>query len=467
LHRFNPLVSGLNVDGANPAAGLALVGGVLCGTTLNGGLQGDGTAFYLSLDGTNFNAFRSFTNSPDAGNAQGDLAVAGNGFFGTTSGGGSSGTGTVFVGQTNGIVSLLRSFAAVSSDNATNFGGASPGSLLVLSGSTLYGTTTAGGAAANGTVFSLTTNGATFSVLHNFSLLDSLTGTNTDGALPTGGLILAGGRLYGTASAGGAAGNGVIFSVDPSGANFTILHSFTPMDPVSGTNADGAMPLGGLVSSGNSLYGTTYVGGEGGRGTVYSIQTNGFGFAVLHHFTDIDSITGTNLDGSSPCAALILSSNVLYGTASAGGVGGAGTVFSLNPDGSQFNAFHSFSALASNGTNAYGAFPVASLLRVSNSVYGTAFSGGPGAVGTVFSIVVPAPSAPPAVITNVVRNPNGSVTLQFLGGSYSTNVIQITTSLTPPVWQNVSTNIADQDGFWQFTDTNPSTQTRYYRSYAR
>src|SRR5208282_3051227 len=105
IHRFNPLYQNLNLDGANPAAGLTLSSGVLCGTTLNGGLQGAGTAFYLSVDGTTFNAFRSFTNAPDAGNPQGNLAVSGNGFFGTSLGGGTSGVGSVFLGSTNGSVS--------------------------------------------------------------------------------------------------------------------------------------------------------------------------------------------------------------------------------------------------------------------------------------------------------------------------------------------------------------------------
>jgi uncharacterized repeat protein (TIGR03803 family) len=214
--------------------------------------------------------------------------------------------------------------------------------------------------------------------------------------------------------------------------------------------------------SNNMLYGTTYAGGHGGRGAIFSVQTNGLGFAVLHHFLPVDSVTGTNTDGASPCAALTLSSNVLYGTASAGGTGAAGTVFSLNADGSRFNAFRSFSAVASNGTNRDGAFPVAPVLLLGNSVYGTAFSGGPGAAGTVFRFPLP---APPAVITNIVRNLNGSMTLYFLGAANSTNVIQAAVSLMPAAWQNVSTNVADAAGAWQFTDSN-NTATRFYRSYA-
>jgi uncharacterized repeat protein (TIGR03803 family) len=462
LHRFSPLNNGLNADGANPAAGLALSGGVLVGTTLNGGAQGAGTAFVMSLDGTNFASIRAFTNAPDAGAPQGELSVAGNRFFGTSASGGVNGTGAVFAGQTNGSTTLLRSFTAVGADYATNVGGASPAAMLALSGGTLFGTTTAGGTAGNGTIISLGTNGAAFTVLRNFSLLNSQTGTNTDGAVPTGGLILSGSTLYGTASGGGAGGSGVVFSIGTNGANFTVLYHFTAMDPLTGTNADGAVPLGGLVLLSNKLHGTAFAGGRAGRGVIFSIQTNGGGFSVLHHFTATDP-AGTNSEGASPSAALLASDNVLFGTASAGGTGAAGTVYSLNPANPQFTTLYSFPAVAANGTNAYGAFPVAPLVRAGGSLFGTAFGGGPGVAGTVFSLPLPPPTA---VITNVGINLNGTVTLYFLGGPNSTNVIQSTPSLAAAAWQNVSTNVADANGAWQFTD-GTGAAARFYRSHAR
>jgi uncharacterized repeat protein (TIGR03803 family) len=464
LHRFSPIINGINAEGGNPSAGLVWSSGVLCGTTLNGGLQGVGTVFYMSMDGSNFVASHSFNSSPDAGHPLGELSVAGNGFFGASFGGGSSGVGAVFVGQTNGTVSVIRNFSTVSEDNATNSGGASPTALLALSGGTLYGTTTAGGIGANGTVFSLNTNGTTLSVLHDFKVLDSQSGTNLDGALPWGGLILSGDTLYGTASAGGAGGSGVVFSVGTNGANFIILHSFTPMDTLTATNADGAMPVGGLVMSNSTFYGTTIAGGQGGRGTLFSLQTNGLGFTVLHHFSATDAATGTNTDGASPCAGLILSGTELLGTAASGGSGAAGTVFSLNLKTLQFTTLHSFTALADNGTNADGAFPVAPVLRLGNCLYGATFSGGPGAAGTVFSIPL---AAPPAIITHVARNLDGSITLNFLGTPNSTNVVQAATSLMNlPAWQDVSTNVADVDGGWQFT-SNTTASTQFFRSYAR
>jgi uncharacterized repeat protein (TIGR03803 family) len=302
--------------------------------------------------------------------------------------------------------------------------------------------------------------------LHDFSELDSSSGTNVDGALPCGGLILSGNTLFGTASAGGAGGAGAVVSVNTNGGSFSVLHSFTPLDPLTATNIDGAFPFSGLVLSNGALYGTTIAGGTGGKGVVFSIGTNGFGFTVLHNFSGVDPLAGTNLDGASPCAALALSAGYLYGTASAGGDGANGTVFSVSTNGTQFQTIHAFTALdSSTGTNSDGALPVAGLLPVGNSLYGTTFSGGLGAVGTVFKLAIP---SPPALITNIIYHSDGSVTLHFLGGPNSTNVIQSTANLTPPsTWLNVSTNVADASGAWQFIELNATNSARYYRSYAR
>ena len=98
-----------------------------------------------------------------------------------------------------------------------------------------------------------------------------------------------------------------------------------------------------------------------------------------------------------------------------------------------------------------------------NALYGTTFSGGPGAVGTVFGLTLP---PVPASITQILPGSDGSVTLFFLGGANSTNVVQATASLAPPtVWQNLSTNVADAVGAWQFTDTNHKAAARFYSSY--
>ena len=77
------------------------------------------------------------------------------------------------------------------------------------------------------------------------------------------------------------------------------------------------------------MYGTAEYGGAAGYGTVFSLPTDGSAFASLYSFTATNALTGTNKDGAVPVAGLAMTGGVLYGTASAGGTAGYGTVFSL------------------------------------------------------------------------------------------------------------------------------------------
>src|ERR1035437_8748166 len=149
----------------------------------------------------------------------------------------------------------------------TGFDGAEPAAGLVLSGNTLYGTAQLGGGCGCGTVFKMNTAGTGFTNLHDFTVTSTnLSGvdTNSDGTYPNG-LILLANTLYGTASGGGSAGSGTVFAVNPNGTGFTNLHTFTATDQSYYTNSDGVAPAGGLVLSGNMLYGTTQFGGSAGN----------------------------------------------------------------------------------------------------------------------------------------------------------------------------------------------------------
>jgi uncharacterized repeat protein (TIGR03803 family) len=149
-------------------------------------------------------------------------------------------------------------------------------------------------------------------VLHTFN------GGVNDGAAPTGYAILDfTGHLYGTTRSGGTANGGTLWRIDTTGANFTILHSFT-----GGAN-DGLNPEGGLVRYGlGTLYGTTSYGGASGKGTVYRISDTGAGFAVLHSFA------GAPDDGSLPGVRLELGPDRrLYGTTLTGGTEDTGVEF--------------------------------------------------------------------------------------------------------------------------------------------
>ena len=88
----------------------------------------------------------------------------------------------------------LHSFTALSGSYPgpyTNNEGASPNE-LILSGNTLYGTAFNGGSSGKGTVFKVNTDGMDFTNLHSFTALSGFypNYTNSDGAGPYAGLIL-------------------------------------------------------------------------------------------------------------------------------------------------------------------------------------------------------------------------------------------------------------------------------------
>jgi uncharacterized repeat protein (TIGR03803 family) len=81
----------------------------------------------------------------------------------------------------------------------------------------------------SGTVFTINTDGTGFSTIYDFTALPDASGppyTNSDGAYPSGDLILAGNTLYGAASQGGSFGAGTVFSLSlPPPPQLTITRS--------------------------------------------------------------------------------------------------------------------------------------------------------------------------------------------------------------------------------------------------
>jgi len=167
---------------------------------------------------------------------------------------------------------------------------------------TLYGVTTDGGAGAAGVVFRIQTNGTGFTVLKNFPLTDVTTGTNSDGANPQAGLLLSGSTLFGTTANGGSGGNGTVFSLNTNGTSFTVLKSFTVLDKNTSTNSDGANPAAALVLSNGVLYGTAQNGGAGAVGTIFRVNTNGTGFTNIYSFTGVNDGANPAADWYCPAA---------------------------------------------------------------------------------------------------------------------------------------------------------------------
>jgi uncharacterized repeat protein (TIGR03803 family) len=253
LHDFK------GADGSLPFAGLTFdTLGNLYGTTSSGGAHGAGTVFQLSPNGTGwtFTTIYSFNLQPDGKIPQASLAIdsAGN-LYGTTANGGGGKNGTVFelspAGGGAWTYKQLYAFT-VSPD------GAGPvGNVILDAQGNLYGTTTGGGAAGSGTVFELSPNGAGG---WNESVLYSFQG-GSDGSGPQGGLVFdAAGNLYSTTEFGGASDQGTVFQLTPIGGGswretvLTSLNSRTGYHPVAGLAIDAKGNLFGTTISKSTVF---------------------------------------------------------------------------------------------------------------------------------------------------------------------------------------------------------------------
>ena len=274
------------------------------------------------------------------------------------------------------LVQIPASYRVVYSFPSTATAGYTPQGRLSLDGTTLYGVTVSGGPGVKGTLFQVNVDGTGFQKLHDFVW--------NDGANPDAGVVTSHGVLYGTTQSGGAGSSGTLFAVKKDGTGYSVLKSFSALSPaVGGTNYDGAKPRGQLIVDGDTLYGTTFSGGIAGNGTVFKIQTDGSGFAVLKTFSALSN--NTNADGANPCAGLLLNEGYLYGTAFYGGVYSNGTVFKVGTNGNNFSAIKHFPT-TTNWANAEGANPKGGLVIGDQTLYGTTVNGGRMECGTVFKL---------------------------------------------------------------------------------
>jgi uncharacterized repeat protein (TIGR03803 family) len=190
-----------------------------------------------------------------------------------------------------------------------------------------------------GTVFALTPNAArtkwTETVLYNVCEQAGC----TDGAYVFAGLIMdKSGKLYGTTYKGGIYNWGTVFELTPNEAKTkwteTVLYSFCAQgEPCT----DGQAPYAALtMDASGKLYGTTSAGGPDGWGTVFELTPNAaktkWTETVLHGFCAQGIYSGCP-DGQTPYAGLIIDKlGRLYGTTYQGGAHSLGTVFELTPN---------------------------------------------------------------------------------------------------------------------------------------
>jgi uncharacterized repeat protein (TIGR03803 family) len=316
LHAF-----GATGDGINPTAGLIFgKNGNLYGTTGGGGSYGSGTVFSLSPNRTETLLY-SFKGGTDGLHPNVNLLLDDKGnIYGATQAGGNVnsefcayGCGTVFKLAPDGTETILYAFC--SETNCAD--GYYPQSALIEDkDGNLYGTTYGGGTYYDaGVIFEIPATGGE-TVIHDFGYYDEIPDKD--------------GNFYGTTEYGGYAdyctqefieGCGTVFKLSPNGTE-TVLYRF------DGSN-DGAYPPDALIRDNHgNLYGTTWEGtGTDPYGIVFKITPEGTE-KILHAFNDIQS----NKDGLYPYGSLVMDSlGALYGTTNQGGIYDEGTVFKLDP----------------------------------------------------------------------------------------------------------------------------------------
>lgn len=240
--------------------------------------------------------------------------------YGILQNGGSAGGGFIFKMNIDG--SNYQTIYEFKDDN----GQMPTGKLLYASDGRLYGVCTRSGYTGlnnNNLIFGINTDGSNYSVLKIFDIL-------TDGAIiPELTENTAGGVLFGTTGVGGYPFAPKIFRINLIGTGYTVLRSFSNL----GLEGTGDCRQA-LVYYNGFLYGSKFTG-SAGHGLVFRIREDGTGYKVIRDFSATDGTAIIN-------GLTLATNNKFYGTTFVGGTNGFGTIFSVNPYDSTFKVIYNF-----------------------------------------------------------------------------------------------------------------------------
>jgi uncharacterized repeat protein (TIGR03803 family) len=348
--------------------------GNLYAATAAGGTYSAGTVFMLSPAGKGTVLYEFTGTNGDGNGPHGRLAFDANGnIYGTTQGGGTNGTGTVYrLSPKSGggwTEKVIYNFSATGADGTAPSAG-----MTIAADGTMYSTTPDGGAFGAGAVFSLKKTSKGWKQ----TVIQSLNGSS-NGGFPYEGLMMdTAGNLYGAAPTGGASGQGVIYRLSHTKKGWvdTVLYSFT------GQNGDGAgLYWIDLISdkSGN-IYGATSFGGTNGTGTVwelvYSETKKTYSESILYEF----GASGSG-DGNDPYGGLAMDiKGNLYGTTLYGGPSNIGTSFKLTKQGKTWKETILHSFVGANDGNEPTGNPY---IDAKGRLYGMTQTGGKSNLGIV------------------------------------------------------------------------------------
>jgi uncharacterized repeat protein (TIGR03803 family) len=171
--------------------------------------------------------------------------------------------------------------------------------------------------------------------------------------------------LVGLSSNGGPNGKGTAFSLNTNGNNFSVIKGFEDW---------GSVPSGSLLKDVNGFfYGMTSTGGTYNAGSIFKMSPSG-NITILKQFN-------LNVDGGYPDGELIKGNDdFFYGLTSSGGPNGYGAIFKISADGN-------YTLLKSFSINTDGGSPNGHLvLAKDGNFYGTAHRGGANGAGTIFKL---------------------------------------------------------------------------------
>jgi len=318
---------------------------------------------------------------PDGAYPTAGPILEGTTLYGTTSQGGSAGNGAVWsVSTTTGKETILYSFQGQPNDAWRPWGGLAyyKGSFY---GTTIFGPSGPGGGI--GTVFKISKSGKKYveTILHVFT--GPPDGFEPNYVTP---VFDKQGNLYGTTGVGGEPGNGTVFKLAPDGAE-TILHNFN-------CAIDGCIPQCGVtLDKKGNLYGTTQ-SSPNGYGTIYEITAAG-DYSILYNFMG-------GSDGFYPWNPPVLDKKGnLYGTTENGGAGGYGTVYEFNPKTGEKTILHNFYGGTSDGASPLDG---ALVFDKEGNIYGTTMGGGTIGGGTIYKL---APDGTFTILHSFTNQPDG------------------------------------------------------------
>lgn len=363
-----------HINGSNPQSSLVEINktGILYGVTRYGGnsSNGDGLGVIYRIDTRLNDTFTVVYQFTDATGCQPISSLVFDGdmyLFGSTIRCGQFGNGNLFRFRVSDHrFEVIYEFPHVSNPNSL---------LINKDNGLLYGTASVGSSSFYGSVFTIDIKhekpAITFKELFSFNY--------ATGAYPSS-LILFNNSLYINTEMFGQHGAGTLLKMDRDGENVKLIHAFGSHDEF------GCCPWGRLVFAFDKqqqqyLYGTTMRTAECSS-TIYRIRLT----VVSDEIELVETFNQTTV-GTSPFDGLIgnMSTHLLYGVTSDGGLNNYGTVFSFDTNSNR--SIEKIFNLPSDSM--FGRDLIGGLLEVGNhSLYGVANLGGKYNLGTVYKITI-------------------------------------------------------------------------------